>query len=120
MTGSHGDRPPFSGIGGDVDVRGVCEAVGLPATYPTQSLYGNFILPALAAEFGDGEVRATHSPQFDPVIQEQFGVENFADGVFGQRVCALLEGDDQAMRDKTECGLCAVRPTPMHGWPWSG
>src|SRR6266566_3006016 len=98
MTGNTAKPPSMGEAVGPIDLPLIGEAAGLPATYLTAEFVRSHIIPCVAATFSDGELVIPHPPEEDPVVREQFGGRSYDEGIFGQRLRALSEGDNETMR----------------------
>jgi hypothetical protein len=90
------------GEGGSIQLPLIYEAAGLPAEYLTAEFVRARVIPCVAATFSDGELVIQHSVEEDPVAQEHFGAQSYDQGTFGQRLRALFEGDNVAMRHQVD------------------
>jgi len=79
----------------DVDMPLICEATGLPMDYLTPENIRRRLMPGIAVTFCDGEVMSMHAPETDAVGIEHFGVTNYAEGTFGERLREALNGGDK-------------------------
>lgn len=96
-------KPPTMGEGNEpVDLELLCEATGLPQDYQTPEILSSNLTPCIAATFSDGELDIRRPREEDPVLQEYFGVVSYREGVFGQRVRALLEGGNPTLQHQAD------------------
>ncbi len=104
MSEQHGINPPTRAPGDpiEVDYPRLFAATGLPEDHSAPELIDHYIMMGTTVEFGNGEFLGQHLPISDPVLQQHFGANNFAEGTFGGRLRELFEGTDVDMQHQVD------------------
>lgn len=104
MTGNPPLQPPGPEQRSDdgIDIYTILDRVEFPPELATPEIITGYILPAITAEFCDGEIDLAHAPIEDSVVHGQFGREEFRDGTFGASLRSLAASDDPYIRRHTE------------------
>lgn len=104
MAEQYGINPPTRAPGDpiDVDYPRLFAATGLPEEHHSPDLINHYVMMSTTVEFGNGEFLGRHLPISDPVLQQHFGADDFAEGTFGTRLRELFEGDDTGMQQQVD------------------
>lgn len=104
MSEQYGINPPTRAPGDpiEVDYPRLFAATGLPEEHNSLELIGHYVTMSTTVEFGNGEFLGQHLPILDPVLQQHFGVNDFAEGTFGRRLRELFEGEDVGMQHQVD------------------